>query len=408
MEDVKIKTRTGALLTFASFAIIAIATLIEFIDYRRIHLEPSIIVDRSRGEKLVVDMDITFPRVPCYLLSLDIMDISGEHQLDLSHDITKTRLDSSGNVVERIGGNQLQGEVQRALANKDPNYCGSCYGGTPGPSGCCNSCEEVRESYVRKGWSFNNPDGIAQCVDEGWTEKIAQQNSEGCRISGMVRVNKVIGNFHFSHGKAFQNNFMHVQQLVPYLKDNNHHDFGHVIHKFQFEADYQGTSPSDAHTIVGDLTRSLKKKLNIVNPLDGAIVHPEESDYMYQYFLKVVSTSFNLLSGGTINSHQYSVTQFERDIKGGNAPGKEGHGHFTSHGVAAVPGVYINYEISPMKVIHTETRQSFAHFLTSTCAIVGGVLTVAGILDSVIFSSRKRLAGNKEVEGFGARNGKMM
>jgi hypothetical protein len=40
--------------------------MLEFIDYRRIHLEPSIVVDRSRGEKLVIEMDITFPRVPCY------------------------------------------------------------------------------------------------------------------------------------------------------------------------------------------------------------------------------------------------------------------------------------------------------------------------------------------------------
>lgn len=30
------------------------------------------------------------------------------------------------------------------------------------------------------------------------------------------------------------------------------------------------------------------------------------------------------------------------------------------------PGVFFNYEISPMKVYHTETRQSFAHFLTSS------------------------------------------
>lgn len=43
--------------------------LIEFIDYRRITLEPSIEVDRSRGEKLVIEMDITFPRVPCYRAS---------------------------------------------------------------------------------------------------------------------------------------------------------------------------------------------------------------------------------------------------------------------------------------------------------------------------------------------------
>lgn len=85
MEDVKIKTRTGALckpadesiygndvlnkgiiVTFISLSIILTSVMLEFIDYRRIHLEPSIIVDRSRGEKLVIDFDIEFPRVPCY------------------------------------------------------------------------------------------------------------------------------------------------------------------------------------------------------------------------------------------------------------------------------------------------------------------------------------------------------
>lgn len=56
--------------TFLSFSIIVTSMLIEFVDYRRIHLEPSIEVDRSRGEKLVIEMDITFPRVPCYRMSM--------------------------------------------------------------------------------------------------------------------------------------------------------------------------------------------------------------------------------------------------------------------------------------------------------------------------------------------------
>ena len=42
------------------------SVMLEFVDYRRVHLEPSILVDRSRGEKLVIEMDISFPRVPCY------------------------------------------------------------------------------------------------------------------------------------------------------------------------------------------------------------------------------------------------------------------------------------------------------------------------------------------------------
>lgn len=53
-------------MTFISLSIILTSMTIEWFDYRRIHLEPSIQVDRSRGEKLVIDLDFTFPRVPCY------------------------------------------------------------------------------------------------------------------------------------------------------------------------------------------------------------------------------------------------------------------------------------------------------------------------------------------------------
>lgn len=42
----------------------------EFIDYRRVNIDTSIVVDKSRGEKLTVNMNITFPRVPCYRRSM--------------------------------------------------------------------------------------------------------------------------------------------------------------------------------------------------------------------------------------------------------------------------------------------------------------------------------------------------
>jgi hypothetical protein len=45
---------------------------------------------------------------------------------------------------------------------KAESYCGSCYGGQEPESGCCNTCDEVRQAYVNKGWSFSNPDGIEQ------------------------------------------------------------------------------------------------------------------------------------------------------------------------------------------------------------------------------------------------------
>lgn len=47
-------------------AIILTFTTMEFFDYRRVTMDTSVEVDRSRGEKLTVRMNVTFPRVPCY------------------------------------------------------------------------------------------------------------------------------------------------------------------------------------------------------------------------------------------------------------------------------------------------------------------------------------------------------
>ena len=57
-------------MTLIAAAIIISFTTIEFFDYRRVNVDTSIVVDRSRGEKLTVKMNVTFPRVPCYRESL--------------------------------------------------------------------------------------------------------------------------------------------------------------------------------------------------------------------------------------------------------------------------------------------------------------------------------------------------
>jgi len=44
-----------------------------------------------------------------------------------------------------------------------------------------------------------------------------------------------------------------------------------------------------------------------------------------------------------------------------------------------------------------EQRKSLFHFLTQVCAIVGGVFTVAGIFDRVIYSGFKRFEAKLEI-----------
>ncbi|KAJ7781802.1 Sec1-like protein [Mycena maculata] len=385
-DDVKVKTRTGAFLTIVAAAIILAFTTMEFFDYRRVNIDTSIVVDKSRGEKLTVRMNITFPRVPCYLLSLDVMDISGETQRGLTHNILKARLDSTGTPVPNAVSSELSNDIEKMNSAKDPNYCGSCYGGLEPEGGCCNSCEDVRTAYVNRGWSFSNPDSIEQCKDEGWSEKLREQSNEGCNISGRIRVNKVIGNIHLSPGRSFQTNSRNFYELVPYLRDDgNRHDFSHTIHEFAF----QGDDEYDVYK--AKASRAMKERLGIgKNPLDGTRARTSKAQFMFQYFLKVVSTQFRTLDGKVIKSHQYSTTQFERDLKDGGQSDTP-QGVHLQHGTNGVPGAFFNFEISPILVVHSDTRQSFAHFLTSTCAIIGGVLTVASLIDSVLFATGRAL-----------------
>ena len=39
-----------------------------------------------------IHMNISFPRIPCELLTLDVMDVSGEQQSGIKHGISKVHL----------------------------------------------------------------------------------------------------------------------------------------------------------------------------------------------------------------------------------------------------------------------------------------------------------------------------
>lgn len=97
------------------------------------------------------------------MLNLDITDISGEFVRDISHHVVKTRLDTKLRPVRdglyRVG---IENELDKQIAQRGPNYCGSCYGGLAPVSGCCNNCDEVRQAYSDRGWAFGNPDAIEQ------------------------------------------------------------------------------------------------------------------------------------------------------------------------------------------------------------------------------------------------------
>ncbi|KAI9227957.1 MAG: endoplasmic reticulum-golgi intermediate compartment protein 3-like protein [Piptocephalis tieghemiana] len=362
LEDFRVKTSSGALLTLASAGLIVILLLSEFAAYRAVQLRPSMSVDPVRKERLTINLNMTMPKIPCYLLNLHVMDDAGEDQMDTSHVIFKTRIDASGQRIDTTHEPSLltkgkSKKPQELVHLKDKNYCGSCYGGTPPKSGCCNTCEDIKDAYTRKGWAFHNGEGMEQCANEGYTERIKEMDKEGCNIHGRVEVNKVSGNVHFALGETYISPGMHIHDLTPFLSRD--FDFSHHVHTLSFGEDLPG----------------------VTNPLDGHTeLAPPENAY-FQYYIKVVGTKAVYLDGRHVRSNQFSVTQHTEKLTGNHK----------------MPGLFFNYDISPMLITYTETRMPFTHFLTSACAIVGGVFTVASILDSIIYNAERNFRRKREL-----------
>jgi hypothetical protein len=267
-------------------------------------VKQELFVDTSRGEKLQINVDIVFYRAPCLYLSIDVMDVSGEHHLDVEHTMYKQRLTLDGEPINE------QPSMSNLARNEDPEggasndskpTCGSCYGAETPEQKCCNTCEEVREAYRRKGWAFSDPSSIEQCEREGWTTQIKEQMNEGCRIYGLIDVSKVAGNFHFAPGKSFQQHSVHVHDLQPFgVKFFN---MSHKINKLSFGREYPG----------------------IINPLDGhndIADSSQQGGTMYQYFIKVVPTNYFNLNGDVMGTNQFAVTKHQRPVK--SASGEHG------------------------------------------------------------------------------------
>ncbi|EDV23295.1 uncharacterized protein TRIADDRAFT_37998 [Trichoplax adhaerens] len=342
LEDFRIRTFGGATITIVSAVIMLLLFVSEMNYYLSVEVTSELFVDTSRGEKIKIYMNVTFPKMACAILSVDTMDVAGMQQLDIKQNLMKRRIDENGKPT----GDAVQ---------KNKTKCGSCYGAENAEMKCCNSCEDVREAYRKKGWALTSPEGIEQCQEEGWAQMLKEQEKEGCNVFGYLEVNKVVaGNFHFAPGKSFQQHRVHVHDLQSF--GSRKFNTSHTIHKLSFGEEFPG----------------------IINPLDGHRMSSDQDSAMYQYFIKVVPTVYKKLKGEEVKSNQYSVTKHLKYIK-------------LSMGEQGLPGVFISYELSPMIIRYAERRKSFAHFLTGVCAIIGGVFTVASLIDAMVYHSAKML-----------------
>jgi hypothetical protein len=254
LEDFRVKTVSGAFITIACTISIVILFFFEWQSYMQIEVDQELFVDITRNQKLTINIDMTFPRLPCDLISLDVMDVSGENQNDVAKGLKKLRVDKQGKTMPEDKSKKqhaehetsttsttLKVEESTKAANEstalDTPKCLSCYGAEASNFPCCNGCGAVRAAYRQRNWHFS-PFGVEQCRKEleesGMNMQAAEltkdaesvqkllDSGEGCKLVGHLEVNKVAGNFHIAPGISFQQNHMVDFRILIFLSTNMH------------------------------------------------------------------------------------------------------------------------------------------------------------------------------------------
>ncbi|CAF0806097.1 unnamed protein product [Brachionus calyciflorus] len=177
------------------------------------------------------------------------------------------------------------------------------------------------------------------------TMKTDINNDQGCRMKVSFKVNKVPGNFHVStHGSSDQpenpNMSHHINDLT----------FGeHVAHL--------NSIPDSSFT-----------------SLNGREQNSADPYASHDYIMKIVPTIFENVNGYQLYPYQFTYAHRE-------------YVPYAHGGYRVPPTIWFRYDLNPITVKYTERRKPIYTFLTTVCAIVGGAFTVAGIIDSIIFTA---------------------
>ena len=84
LSEFRQRTLTGAAVSIACTLLIAVLTVIEVADYLQVRQDDHLFVDTSRGQQLRINLNVTFPALPCSVLSLDTLDVSGNHAANIN------------------------------------------------------------------------------------------------------------------------------------------------------------------------------------------------------------------------------------------------------------------------------------------------------------------------------------
>uniref|UniRef100_A0A182NZR9 Endoplasmic reticulum vesicle transporter C-terminal domain-containing protein n=1 Tax=Anopheles epiroticus TaxID=199890 RepID=A0A182NZR9_9DIPT len=171
---------------------------------------------------------------------------------------------------------------------------------------------------------------------------IPKKPHDACRIHGVLTLNKVAGNFHITVGKTihFSRGHIHLNSIFANTQTN----FSHRINRFSF----------------GDHTAG------IIHPLEGDEKLFDNGLVMMQYFIEVVPTDVQKFYSHS-KTYQYTVRENLQLID-------------IDKGMQGVAGIYFKYDMSALRVLVRQDRDSIAQFIVRLSSIIAGIVVISGLL----------------------------
>ncbi|KAG6393796.1 hypothetical protein SASPL_144369 [Salvia splendens] len=423
----------------------------ELNDYMRVSTSTSIVVDKSSdADFLKISFNMSFPALSCEFASVDVSDVLGTNRLNITKTIRKYSIDSrlnptgpefrSGPVTKAVKhdeetdeehgegsvllnglnfdrishkhavlvvnfyapwcawSNRLKPSWEKAAKiireRYDPEIDGRIL---MGKVDCTEEADICKRNHIqgypsirifRKGtdvredhghhehesyYGDRDTDSLVKMVEDivasiplqsqGASNNISTEikddakrpapSAGGCRIEGFVRVKKVPGNLIIS------------AHSVSHSFEASQMNMSHVISHFSFGKKITPRVMSDLKRLLPHLGGS-HDRLNglsyITNPSDS------HANVTIEHYLQLVKIEVMTKSYRLVEEYEYTA-------------------HSSLIHSPQVPVAKFHFEPSPMQVLITENTKSFSHFITNVCAIIGGVFTVAGILDSVLHNT---------------------
>lgn len=327
-DDYRVKTRSGGLMSAASLVAMSLLFFSELNGYLTVDVVDHIVVDTTLDQKLSIGLNITFPHLRCDEIFVDTVDEKGDFQ-SATGSLNKLEIDDRG----------LPSSGDYKVAKGE---CLSCEEAAKMfPTRCCNTCQELKDAYTKADIPYYHAlHLVKQC-----------RSSVGCQVAGGISVDKGTGgNIHMVMGNTIEKDGKRYHEFkIEQLEDG--FNTSHVINRLDFGEQVPGMS----------------------SPLEGMTKTALTGAWMYHYYISLVPTLFEGRAK-TVFTHQYAATETSKNVMPTPTAKLQG-----------LPGVFFVYDFTPFVVQKAEKAVPMSNFLTSVCAIIGGVFTVAGIIDAMLY-----------------------